>query len=769
MKDELTFPETEASAPPPETAEAGVADAERAAANSRVFAAAWGEPALALVDQAAVSGASFLTTIVLSRWTHASQLGVFAVGFSVIVTVLGVQESLITLPYTIRRHNAPGAKSENAGGALIQSALFSAMSFLLLAAAAVALWARGGTAEVIAMSWAVAATAPFALLREFARRVAFAHLDCAMALMLDLAVLAIQFAALIALAWTGNMSAAAACAALGGACAATGLAWLYFARAEFAFRLDSLGAAMRQSWGLGGWLLAGQITVTAQGYVAYWLLAAQLGATSTGVFAACMSVVSFANPLISGLGNILMPRAVQVLKQGGLERLRRQILKDSLLLGLAMFLFCAVVLFTGAEIMHLLFPTKTYEGQSLTLTVLALGSLATAVGFPASNALAAMERPRAIVGVGLLAVGVTVGLFWELVPPLGLLGAALAVLAGNLAGSAGRWVAFLALAARPEAAERGRSEFVEGPAEVRSVLRQLTRGVGADDWIIARLSKGEQATAYVVRERDRQPVWPSHAMLVIKIFEPAASPSLEFVRRQFDALARLHAALHDCAIAEWRIFVPAPIYLCPSPLAIVMTLVDGRKLEACLENEREMTPGAMESAARALVAAMQRYWRINSQPHGDLNLSNILCDPAKRHLSFVDPGESEIRSRLDDGLKGLSPASLDLGYMLYATVTAVKRNIGRFDAATRKRGFVELVLRSFLDGLGPAEAKRRALDEIEFCAKAYLRELELSWSPRGLWRTFIKTSASRQIEALMRRLRAEADDASLVFSRSQEA
>jgi hypothetical protein len=75
-----------------------------------------------------------------------------------------------------------------------------------------------------------------------------------------------------------------------------------------------------------GTVLSGKIAIT------YWLLALVDGTTATGVYAACISVVSLANPLNMGLSNILTPRAVLALKEGGGARLRRQAIQDSLLL-----------------------------------------------------------------------------------------------------------------------------------------------------------------------------------------------------------------------------------------------------------------------------------------------------------------------------------------------------------------------------------------------------------------------------------------------------
>src|SRR5260370_955326 len=51
----------------------------------------WGTQALALADQAVVSGASFLTTVVIGRWTFPSQLGVYSIGISLLVSSLVIQ------------------------------------------------------------------------------------------------------------------------------------------------------------------------------------------------------------------------------------------------------------------------------------------------------------------------------------------------------------------------------------------------------------------------------------------------------------------------------------------------------------------------------------------------------------------------------------------------------------------------------------------------------------------------------------------------------
>jgi len=67
-----------------------------------------GAHVLALADQGVVSAASFLTTVIIGRWTDASQLGIYAIGISVLASSYTIQGSLITLPYSIQRHHPLG-------------------------------------------------------------------------------------------------------------------------------------------------------------------------------------------------------------------------------------------------------------------------------------------------------------------------------------------------------------------------------------------------------------------------------------------------------------------------------------------------------------------------------------------------------------------------------------------------------------------------------------------------------------------------------------
>jgi O-antigen/teichoic acid export membrane protein len=430
------------------TAASTVADRTRRSENGN---SAWtsvrrivlGAHAFALADQAVVSGTSFLTLVVIGRASSPDELGVYALAIELLIWLQMSQEMLVTLPYTVQQHQPLGTPTEHAGNSLAFSGLLSALALVVLATTASAMSALSAPPNLVGMIWALAAIAPFALLREFGRRFAFAHLQSGAALVLDIAVASTQLGLIAWLARSGSLSAVTALGAVGAGCGVVAIAWLYLARSNFVIRKDLLPKTMRESWRLGKWLLATQLTVTLQIQINYWLLAWIVGTSATGVYAACVSVASLANPLLLGSGNILNAKAAFTLKEGA-ARLRSATAQASLLLGVGMTLFCLVIALVGEDILQLLYPGQEYAGHSRTINAVALLTLAAAVGLPPYSALASIGRSREIFLTGALGVAVTAALAWLLIPEWGLEGAALAHLSGTVARSAARWLVFLA-------------------------------------------------------------------------------------------------------------------------------------------------------------------------------------------------------------------------------------------------------------------------------------------------------------------------------------
>ena len=363
------------------------------------------------------------------------------------MSFLATQQTLIALPYQVQRGSSAATAAEHAGGALAQCGLLALSTTVLLTVVALGLIGHGAKPELVALAWALAGVAPFVLLRDFGRSFAFAHLLGGRALRLDLAVAAIQFATLVWLGWTGRVSANAAFIAIGVACALPSIAWLYSARAKFAIRAHRLRATMKRSWSLGKWLFGVEITRALQVYLTFWLLAWLVGTRETGIYAAMASVVTLLNPLIFGLGNIFVPRAVSAFKEGGIEALQREVNRDLILRAAPTSLFCLLVLLAGNELLYLLYRSEEYFGNDRAIAVLAFANLALVIGSQYYMALLVMERPREVFWIETCAAALTVALIWSLAGTLGLLGVAYACLAGNVVRMIGWWRVFAVLAA----------------------------------------------------------------------------------------------------------------------------------------------------------------------------------------------------------------------------------------------------------------------------------------------------------------------------------
>jgi O-antigen/teichoic acid export membrane protein len=204
--------------------------------------------------------------------------------------------------------------------------------------------------------------------------------------------------------------------------------------------------ALRQNWKLGRWVLASQlVSDLGSNFLALWLLAFVSGEATTGVFAACVAIVGFSNPLLIGISHVLTPRTAQAFAQGGRAGLRRFVVKATLVVGTAMGLFCAVVLF-GSELALRVIYGEAYAGHGGTVFALALAGLAWAVGMSPASGLLTMERPEVSFRANLCGLVATITVAACLIGCWHILGVALGILAGRVVSATMRWTVFWRLA-----------------------------------------------------------------------------------------------------------------------------------------------------------------------------------------------------------------------------------------------------------------------------------------------------------------------------------
>lgn len=393
--------------------------------------------------QGIVSATNFAILIILAHWARVEDVGFYALGYSILALAMVAQDSLVTRPYAIQMFKPPGGPEAHAYGTLVVAALMAVATGLVLAGASVIMRMSGAEPALTGVVLMLAAAAPLALTREFARRFSFANLQMHQALVLDVAASALIVALLLALALTGRLDAPMAFAAIGGAGSLCALVWFMARRSFFRAMPGAVMQTARQSWAFGKWLLASQITLQVQGYAAHWITALVAGVAATGVYSACLSIVSLSNPFLFGLFNLLTPKFVRILRDEGPRGLRREAFRDALVIGAIMGAFTLVLYLGGGFLLADLFPGKDFAGGTDVLSILALSSAVSALGAPATIALSASERGRAIAALSFGACVFGSAVVWLLLPRWGLPGAAFGMLATECLGTLARWALFL--------------------------------------------------------------------------------------------------------------------------------------------------------------------------------------------------------------------------------------------------------------------------------------------------------------------------------------
>ena len=183
-----------------------------------------------------------------------------------------------------------------------------------------------------------------------------------------------------------------------------------------------------------------------------------------------------------------------------------------------------------------------------------------------------------------------------------------------------------------------------------------------------------------------------------------------------------------------------------------MTEVPGKHIDSYASKNVVLTSRDLLDAARALGMTMQQYWS-DGRCHGDLGVDNVLFDIEAKKISFIDPGTLESCPVCNDRTKSQPPAVLDLAHTLYDVTLDVSDLVGGPTMRLYKETFVENVLYAVIENLGSAEEKQRLLNGIRGSVHQHLEDgWKSSWSPKGVWRSFVKQIVKRRISLILDRV-----------------
>ncbi|MFQ5786103.1 MAG: lipopolysaccharide biosynthesis protein [Alphaproteobacteria bacterium] len=271
----------------------------------------------ALADQALVSGANFLTGILLARFLGIEEFGRFTLAWMAVQFMNSIQFALVSAPMmSIGPKQPADAAPGYYGATLVQQTAFAGLSFGLLwvgAAAAAALfpdWRAGG----LALPLACAALA--FQMQDYLRRCFFTRGRPGAAVLNDALRYLAQLAVLVSLAVTVGLDSRAALWTIAG-CAAAAAGIGFAGLRDLAWRAGDFAAIAARHWRFARWLGASAVMHWLSGNLFALVAGALLGAPAVGALRAAQNLMAVMHIVFQGLENVVLRQAAQRLKAGG--------------------------------------------------------------------------------------------------------------------------------------------------------------------------------------------------------------------------------------------------------------------------------------------------------------------------------------------------------------------------------------------------------------------------------------------------------------------
>jgi len=387
-----------------------------------------------------------MTVVIIGRNCLPGELGIYHLLFSIILMSYLVQDSLISGPYRIYLKKRFGNDQETYTGSVIIHQFFFSLLLIGVVLGVMAASLTGFLAEdLFNAAIPLLALIPFILMRDFLRRISFAHLQFPIAILIDFTVAAIQIGGLLLLAMQDHLTVQMAYLVIGLGCLASCLVWYAANPIPRKLGLLNFSKDWKHNWGFAKWSLGSMLVANLPPVLFLpWILALNDGETATGILAASFMIVGIVNVFLSAIDNMLGPRSAHELHDGGPEKMMNLINRATLILSSIMFLFVIGLGFFGEEMALLIFGDQYLEHGRLMAWVIFIQSihfLAIAGGIGVTNGLWALERPDdnfySSIGDMFATMGLTC--LFVLLLPLGPVGVALATAAGTITGTALRW------------------------------------------------------------------------------------------------------------------------------------------------------------------------------------------------------------------------------------------------------------------------------------------------------------------------------------------
>jgi len=396
----------------------------------------------AILDQSIVSTTSFVSQIIIARNLSKETYGLFILAFTVVTFAIGLQTSIISLPYTIDYPKLSAkAKREFSGSTLIHQVGLTFLLIICLLLAKLCLDKKFVNSQVRIIIPILIPVIGLILLREYVRRFNFASFNLKGALFLDILVAIFQISGLLILAYVDKLSLSNAYWIIGIANGVCSIFWLFRTRNKFYVKFYRIIKDFRQNLSFGKWIYLSGLVWLLNMQIYPWIIVLFHGTEKVAVYGVCWAFIGFSRPVVQGIGNYIEPTLAHAYSHDSLEGLKDSTKKTALILIGLLALFVIVVIFIGNLAVEKIYG-KNYADNGIIILFLALDALVSGTSNPFSRALFTIKKSKLEFGYNFLSLIFTLTIGILLVKTYGPFGAALGIFLSNLIGLIMKTIAF---------------------------------------------------------------------------------------------------------------------------------------------------------------------------------------------------------------------------------------------------------------------------------------------------------------------------------------
>jgi O-antigen/teichoic acid export membrane protein len=273
----------------------------------------------ALADQTMVSGANFLTGIILARGLGVAEFGRFSLLWLVVLFVQSLQyNGIIVAMMSIGPKQEAHQRSTYYGGVFLQQAILASVSTILTWASLHFAGAIIGDSGMVPLAVSLAAAVLFSQTQEFLRRYFFAIQDPAAGFVGDFIRYGSQVAILFWL-FIATWRVHGVSAALWTIAGTSGVGALIVLRSvgRLGWGVAGLRRTALPNWRFSRWLVGAALAYWMSGNLFIVAAGALLGVTAVGALKAAQGLIGVTQILFQGLENVVPVRASQRFHSGG--------------------------------------------------------------------------------------------------------------------------------------------------------------------------------------------------------------------------------------------------------------------------------------------------------------------------------------------------------------------------------------------------------------------------------------------------------------------